>query len=95
VVTAFLLTAEEFGATEALQEVVPAGQQLDQPVAVAAQAPLGVQGTLANARAWRAEAKLAAAAHLGELLPAVLASQGAASGLRGFVERRAERFTGR
>ena len=46
----FLLTAEEFGATEALriglvQEVVPAGQQLDRAVAiacvVAAQAPLG------------------------------------------------------
>ena len=46
----FLLTAGEFGATEALriglvQEVVPAGQQFDRPVAiacaVAAQAPLG------------------------------------------------------
>jgi len=35
----FLLTAEEFGATEALriglvQEVVPAGQQLDRAVAI-------------------------------------------------------------
>ena len=46
----FLLTTGEFGATEALriglvQEVVPAGQQLDRAVAiacaVAAQAPLG------------------------------------------------------
>ncbi len=45
----FLLTAEDFGATGALriglvQEVVPAGQQLDRVVArgcaVAAQAPL-------------------------------------------------------
>jgi enoyl-CoA hydratase len=50
VVTAFLLTAEEFGATEApriglVQEVVPAGQELDRAVAVvcavAARAPLG------------------------------------------------------
>ncbi len=62
----FLLTAEEFGADQALriglvQEIVPAGQQLQRATAiaraVAAQAPLGVQGTLANARAWRADAE--------------------------------------
>jgi len=63
--------------------------------AVAAQAPLGFREPLANARAWRAEAKQAAAAHLRELLPAVLASQDAAERLRSFVERRAGRFTGR
>jgi hypothetical protein len=51
-----------------------------------------VQGTLANARAWRAEAMQAAAAYLRELLPAVLASQAAAEGLRSFVERCAGRF---
>jgi len=100
----FLLTAEEFGADQALriglvQEVVPAGQQLDRAVAiartVAAQAPLGVQGTLASARAWRAEAERAAVTRMRELLPAVLASQDAVEGLRSFVERRAGRFTGR
>jgi len=99
----FLLTAEEFGADQALriglvQEVVPAGEQLDRAVAiaraVAAQAPLGVQGTLASARAWRAEAERAAVTHLRELLPAVLGSQDAAEGLRSFVERRTGRFTG-
>ncbi|HEV8137865.1 MAG TPA: enoyl-CoA hydratase-related protein [Pyrinomonadaceae bacterium] len=55
----FLLTAEEFGAAEALriglvQEVVPKGQHVDRALAlghlIAKQAPLGVQGTLANAR---------------------------------------------
>jgi enoyl-CoA hydratase/carnithine racemase len=99
----FLLTAEEFGADHALriglvQEVVPAGQQLDRAAAVAravaAQAPLGVQGTLANARTWRAAAERAAAAQLRELLPAVLGSEDAAEGLRSFIERRAGRFTG-
>ena len=54
-----------------------------------------VQGTPTNAWARRAEARQAAAAHLRELLPAVLASQDAAERLRSFVERRAERFTGR
>src|SRR5262249_56738626 len=55
----FLLTAEEFGATEALriglvQEVVPPGKHVERARAIAAliakQAPLGVRATLANAR---------------------------------------------
>jgi len=99
----FLLTAEEFGAEAALriglvQEVVPAGRQLDRAVElaklVAAQAPLGVQGTLANARVARAAAERAAVAHLAELVPGVLNSQDAAEGVRSFLERRAGRFTG-
>ena len=100
----FLLTAEEFGADQAsriglVQEIAPVGQQLERAVAIArgiaAQAPLSVQGTLANARAWRAAAERAALAHLRDLLPDVLASEDAAEGLRSFVERRAGRFTGR
>jgi enoyl-CoA hydratase/carnithine racemase len=99
----FLLTAEEFGATEAqriglVQEVVPAGHQLDRAHelarTVAAQAPLGVWGTLANARVARAAAERAAVAHLSELVPGVLNSQDAAEGVRSFVERRPGRFTG-
>ena len=58
----FLLTAEEFGAEEAMriglvQEVVPAPGQLERATEIAAmiaaQAPLGVQATLANARVAR------------------------------------------
>src|SRR5215211_2828142 len=53
----FLLTAEEFGAEEArriglVQEVVPAGKHVQRATeiahTIADQAPLGVQGTLAN-----------------------------------------------
>jgi enoyl-CoA hydratase len=100
----YLLTGEEFGAEEALriglvQEVVPAGQQLARATAlaqlIAAQAPLGVQGTLANARKGRDEGEAAAIAHLQVLLPRLMASQDAAEGLQSFLERRAARFTGR
>src|SRR6266545_1066227 len=99
----FLLTAEEFGAAQAqriglVQEVVPAGRQLDRALElarlVAAQAPLGVRGTLANARVARAAAERAAVAHLAELVPGILNSQDAAEGVRSFVERRPGRFTG-
>lgn len=100
----FLLTADEFGAAEALriglvQEVVPAGQQLDTALAIAqriaAQAPLGVQGTLANARVARSEGSAAAVAHLRGLLPGIMASGDAAEGVRSFLERRDASFTGR
>jgi enoyl-CoA hydratase len=100
----FLLTAEEFGAEEArriglVQEVVPAGRQRERALElarlVAAQAPLGVRGTLATARAARAAAERAAVEHLEALLPSVLASQDAAEGVRSFLERRDASFTGR
>jgi len=99
----WILTGEQFGAAEALriglvQEVVPAGQQLARAVQVAqlvaAQAPLGVYGTLANARvACRGEQE--AREHLAGLLPSLLTSQDAAEGVLSFVERREARFTGR
>jgi len=101
----FLLTGEEFGAAEAhriglVQEVVPAGEQLDRAIAlarlIAAQAPLGVQATLANARvAQRSGSERAAAEHLKGVLPGVVASADAAEGVASFVERREARFTGR
>jgi enoyl-CoA hydratase/carnithine racemase len=100
----FLLTADDFGAAEALriglvQEVVPPGEQLARAVAIAqriaAQAPLGVQGTLANARVARNLGPQAAVEHLRGLLPGIMASEDAAEGLRSFVERRQARFTGR
>jgi enoyl-CoA hydratase/carnithine racemase len=100
----FLLTADEFGAAEALriglvQQVVEPGAQLQAALAIAeriaAQAPLGVQGTLANARTARSAGPDAAVAQLRDLLPAVLASADAAEGVRSFVERRAAQFIGR
>jgi enoyl-CoA hydratase len=75
----FLLTAEEFGATEALriglvQEVVPAGAHVTRATelarVIARQAPLGVQATLAGARAGLGRGprlyRVAAAGHIAE-----------------------------
>lgn len=99
----WLLTAEEFGAEEAhriglVQEVVAPGTQHERAAAladlVAAQAPLGVQGTLANARVARRDGDEAARAHLRGLVGDVLASDDAAEGLASFVERRDARFQG-
>ena len=100
----FLLTGEEFGAAEALriglvQEVVPAGAHVGRAVEIAQliarQAPLGVQGTLANARVARTQGPEAAATHLAGLLPGILASADAAEGVASFIERRDARFIGR
>jgi enoyl-CoA hydratase/carnithine racemase len=100
----FLLTAEEFGAQEAhriglVQEVVEPGQQLARATEIAQriakQAPLGVQGTLANARVASEEGIAAARDHLRGLLPAIMTSEDAAEGIRSFIERREGNFTGR
>jgi enoyl-CoA hydratase/carnithine racemase len=61
---------------------------------IAAQAPLGVQGTLANARAAR-RGEAAAVEHLRGLLPTLVNSEDAAEGVASFLERREARFTGR
>jgi len=99
----YLLTADEFGAEEAIriglvQEIVSAGTQLDRATEVAsviaAQAPLGVQATLANARVARAAAERAAVQHLRETVPPVLRSADAAEGVSSFLERRSGNFTG-
>jgi enoyl-CoA hydratase len=100
----FLLTAEEFGAAEALriglvQEVVPAGAHVERATAIAQliarQAPLGVQGTLANARVAATEGTAAATEHLRALLPGILASEDATEGVMSFVQRREASFRGR
>jgi enoyl-CoA hydratase/carnithine racemase len=100
----FLLTAEPFGAAEALriglvQEVVPTDALLDRAVAIAttiaAQAPLGVRATLANARLAEREGERAAAAALRAETMKLMASEDAREGLQSFVERRTARFSGR
>ncbi len=97
------LTGEEFGADEALRiglcsEVVPAGQHVERArelaALVARQAPMGVQGTLANARIAREQGVAAAADHLQELLPRIMQSKDAAEGVQSFIERREAVFTG-
>jgi enoyl-CoA hydratase/carnithine racemase len=100
----FLLTAEEFGAAEALriglvQEITAPGQHVTRAKAlaqlIAKQAPLGVQGTLENARRYETQGAAAATAHLQSLLGQVMTSEDAAEGLASFVERREAQFKGR
>ena len=99
----FLLTAEEFGAAEALriglvQEVVPAGVHVQRANElanlIARQAPLGVQATLASARAGHDRGPEAGRDCIASLLPGIMRSQDAAEGLRSFTERREANFTG-
>jgi len=100
----WILTAEEFGAAEAhriglVQEVVPAGQQLERAVqiarTIAEQAPLGVEGTLVTARRALRSGDAEAGQHVRELLPAIVASLDAQEGVQSFLERRPARYTGR
>ena len=99
----FLLTAEEFGAREAhriglVQEVVAPGRHVEKALElaqlIAAQAPLGVRETLANARLARAEQERVAVEHLRRVVPQILDSEDAKEGLQSFLERRAARFDG-
>jgi enoyl-CoA hydratase/carnithine racemase len=100
----WLLTGDEFGADEALriglvQEVVPAGQQLERAAAlaevIALQAPLGVQATIASSRAAIPAAEHAAAARLMPDLIPIMATDDVREGLHAFMERRAGVFKGR
>jgi enoyl-CoA hydratase/carnithine racemase len=98
----WLLTGDEFGADEALriglvQQVVEPGKQLETAIqiaeAIAAQAPLGVQATIASARASLTETDAAKA-----LLPEIvrlMATEDAREGMMSFIERRAAKFEGR
>lgn len=100
----FLLTAEEFGATEAhriglVQEVVAKGEHVARARAIARviakQAPLGVQVTLANARMAARHGQAEATRHLAAQLPGIMQSEDAAEGLQSFLERRDASFKGR
>lgn len=99
----WILTGDRFDAAEAhrmglVQEVVPAGRQLDRAVElaerIAAQAPLAVQATLRNARRAQHDAASAEAA-LGGELAGLMRSEDAAIGMRAFLERTTAHFVGR
>jgi enoyl-CoA hydratase/carnithine racemase len=100
----YLLTGDELDAATALhiglvQEVCEPSEVLDRAIAVAeriaAQAPLGVQATLHNARVALREGEEAAIADLQPSLARLLGSDDAREGMMSFIERREGRFTGR
>ena len=98
----WLLTGDELDAAEALriglvQEVVPAGAELERAIAiattVAAQAPLAVQETIASARRSLVE-EASARALLPELMR-LMQSDDAREGMMSFLQRRTATFTGK
>jgi enoyl-CoA hydratase len=100
----FLLTAEPFGAAEALriglvQEVVASSALLDRAIAIAetiaAQAPRGVRATLASAWLAAREGEQAAARALRAEIVSLMGTDDAREGLQSFVERRAGKFSGK
>jgi enoyl-CoA hydratase len=100
----WMLTGDPFDAAEALriglvQEVVPHGEHYERGLAlaqtIAAQAPLAVQATLANARLAVREGVAAAEGRLQSELVRLAQSEDAAIGLRAFAERSTAEFVGR
>jgi enoyl-CoA hydratase len=100
----WMLTGDSFDAAEAhrmglVQEVVPHGEQLTRALElaerIAAQAPLAVQATLANARLAVREGPAAAEARLQPELTRLAASEDAAIGIRAFLAREPAEFVGR
>jgi enoyl-CoA hydratase/carnithine racemase len=100
----WLLTGEEFDAPTALrlgfvQEVVPAGRQLERAReiarAIAQQAPLALAAVIASARSAGREGAPAAIAQFGSAQRALLASEDFQEGLRTFKDKSTPRFRGR
>lgn len=99
-----LLLCDEFSAAEAhrigfVQEVVPAGTQIERAMELAARiagnAPLGIQATKEAARSFVDAGEAAAIAVVPRIRERVLGTADAAEGIRSFVERRAAVFQGR
>jgi len=99
-----LLLCDEFNAEEAhrvgfVQEVVPAGQQVDRAMAlaeiIAKNAPLGIQVTKEAALKFIEAGERAAIDIIPQIRGRVLDSEDAKEGIQSFVERRAAVFRGR
>ena len=100
----WMLTGDAFDAVEAhriglVQEIVPHGEQygrgLELARRIAAQAPLAVQATLANARLAERVGQAAAEARLQHELVRLARSEDAAIGIRAFLAREQAEFVGR
>ncbi|TAL23743.1 MAG: crotonase/enoyl-CoA hydratase family protein [Aquabacterium sp.] len=100
----WLLTGDELDAQTALrigiaQEVVPPDQALPRAIAlaetIAAQAPLGVAGTLRSARLAIEQGPQAAYAQLAPEIRRLMSTEDVAEGVMSFVQRRPAVFQGR
>ena len=99
-----LFLCDEFTAARAreiglVQEVVPAGQQVERAMALAAiiaqNAPLGIQVTKEAALKYVEHGEKAAIAYIPAVRERVLNSADAREGIQSFIERRAAVFQGR
>ncbi|TWB04279.1 crotonase/enoyl-CoA hydratase family protein [Bradyrhizobium stylosanthis] len=99
-----LFLCDEFSAPRAhaiglVQEVVPAGEQIERAMALAAiiarNAPLGIQVTKEAAAKYVEAGEAAAIAHIPKIRDRVLGSADAKEGIQSFIERRAAVFQGR
>ena len=99
-----LFLCDEFTAARAreidlVQEVVPAGQQIERAMAlariIAGNAPLGIQVTKEAALTYVEYGEAAAIAYIPKIRERVLNSADAREGIQSFIERRAAVFQGR
>ena len=100
----YILTGDKFDAAEALrlgviQEIAEDGAQRRRAIeiaeTIAAQAPLAVQATLANARRAMLEGIPAATAEFPEVIQRLAATEDATEGMASFMERRPPKFQGK
>jgi enoyl-CoA hydratase len=99
----WLLTGDTFDAAEAhriglIQELVPAGEHLERALkiarSIAAQAPLAVQATLANARLAARATEAASLGQLDDTLAGLAQTRDFAAGMEAFVTRTTPSFEG-